>query len=88
VAFSANVWNQLKNKTADDLIRALKKDGWEFDPCSKGAIQGYIKQSSESRERVTIHYYPNKTYGPGLLKGLIEDIGWKEEDLKRLRLIK
>jgi len=37
---------------------------------------------------VVIHYHPRKTYGPGLLKGLLADIGWDEKDLKRLKLIK
>lgn len=86
-AFPPNVWNQLKNLTADDLIRALQKDGWERDPASKGAILGYIKTGS-SRERVTIHYHPKKTFGPRLLKGLIADIGWTVKDLRRLRFIK
>ena len=29
--YSKNVWNQLKNKTAGDLISALNKNGWEKD---------------------------------------------------------
>ena len=29
-----------------------------------------------------------KTYGAGLLQGLIDDIGWSQKDLKRLKLIK
>jgi predicted RNA binding protein YcfA (HicA-like mRNA interferase family) len=88
VAFSPNVWNQLKNVTADDLVRALERDGWTPDPSSKGAIQGFIKKHGIVNERVTIHYHPKKTYGPKLLKGLIKDIGWNDEDLTRLRLIK
>ena len=86
-AFPPNVWNQLKNKTADNIISALERDGWERDTTSKGAILGFIKTGSH-RERITIHYHPKKTYGPGLLKGLIADIGWTVKDLRRLRLIK
>jgi carbamoylphosphate synthase small subunit len=65
--FSKQIWDQLKNKSADDLISALKKD---------------------DSKRIAIHYHPHKTYGPALLKALIEDIGWKENDLRRLKLIK
>jgi predicted RNA binding protein YcfA (HicA-like mRNA interferase family) len=87
MAFSGNVWNQLKNLSADDLIRALEQDGWRRDPASKGATLGYIKGGSPNK-RVVIHYHPRKTYGAGLLKALLDDIGWTEDDLKRLKVIK
>jgi len=29
--FPKNVWDQLRNKTCDDLIRALERDGWFHD---------------------------------------------------------
>jgi predicted RNA binding protein YcfA (HicA-like mRNA interferase family) len=87
MAYAKNVWNQLKNLTADGIISALLADGWEKDPSSKGAIIGYLKRGS-SIQRVTIHYHPQKTYGPKLLKDLLNDIGWDEQELRRLRLIK
>jgi len=87
MAYPANVWDQLKNLTPDEIIGALKKDGWRQDPTSKGAILGFIKYGNPN-QRITIHYHPKKTYGPGLLKGLLIDIGWSDEDLKRLKLIK
>jgi predicted RNA binding protein YcfA (HicA-like mRNA interferase family) len=68
-------------------LAALKKDGWTADPASKGAIVAFIKYGERSR-RVAIHYHPRKTYGPGLLKALLEDIGWTENHLRRLKLIK
>ena len=80
-----NVWNQLKNKTAKQLIDALEKDGWERQ-IKSGAIQSY--KNTNSNQIVTIHYHPNKTYGAKLLKKLIENTGWSEEDLRRLKLIK
>jgi predicted RNA binding protein YcfA (HicA-like mRNA interferase family) len=85
MAFSQNVWDQVRNKTADDLISALDRDGWAIEPGCKGAILVYRHPDGR---RVGIHYHPRKTYGPKLLKGLIADIGWEEPDLKRLRLIK
>lgn len=85
MALSSSAWDQLKNKTADDLVSALIRDGWELEPECKGAIQVYRDANGR---RVGIHYHPHKTYGPKLLKGLLSDIGWDEKDLKRLKLIK
>jgi predicted RNA binding protein YcfA (HicA-like mRNA interferase family) len=86
MAYSANVWNQLKNTTADELIGALVKDGWELEPGCIGAIQVY--RNPKSGDRVSVHWHPKKTYGPKLLKGLLDDIGWSETDMKKLKLIK
>jgi predicted RNA binding protein YcfA (HicA-like mRNA interferase family) len=88
MAFSQHVWNQLKSKTADELISALTRDGYEKDPASSGAKIGYIKKINPRNKRVVIHYHPRKTYGPGLLKGLLEDIGWTEDEMRHLKLIK
>jgi predicted RNA binding protein YcfA (HicA-like mRNA interferase family) len=85
MAYSASVWSQLKNITADELISALEKSGWKLEPGCKGAIQVYRNAKGE---RAGVHYHPKKTYGPKLLKGLLEDIGWTEDELKRLKLIK
>ena len=83
MAFPKSIWNQLKNTTAQAIISALGKDGW-LEEESRKATLAYRKNSS----RIVIHYHPNKTYGPKLLKALIDDIGWSESDLKRLKLIK
>ena len=90
MAFPPNVWNQLKNLTADDLIGALLRDGWGKDPASKGAIIGFIKKDQNGKpiNRITIHYHPKKTYGPKLLAGLLDDIGWSNDDMHRLKLVK
>ena len=74
MAFSKQVWNQLKSITADELIAALKRDGYVQDPASRDATIAYIKTSSPAK-RVVIHYHPQKTYRPKLLKGLLGDIG-------------
>ena len=87
MAFSKNVWDQLKNLTADELISALLRDGYVKDPASRDATISYIKRQSEAK-RIVIHYHPRKTYRPGLLKGLLADIGWNVDDLRRLKLIK
>lgn len=86
-----NVWDQIKNITKDELIRALKRDGWIRDQEEKthrGAILVYIKKNNDNK-RVTIHYHPKETFrDPKLLKNILNIIGWTEEDLRRLKLIK
>ena len=82
--YPSHIWNQLKNIKCDDLIRALNKDEWKRDE-TRGAAQIFRHLNGN---RVSIHYHPNKTYKPGLLKSLLQDIGWSEKDLRRLKLIK
>lgn len=83
MSFSAHIWNQLKNLSADELIGALLKDQWE-EHTSCGSQHVYLKDG----RRVSVHYHPGKTFGPGLLKGLLNDTGWTESDFRRLKLIK
>ena len=74
----------LKNLTAKKIITALERDGWVREITS-GATLAFYKPP---RKRVVIHYHPNKTYGPKFLQGILEDIGWTEKDMKKLKLIK
>ena len=90
MAVSRSVWNQLKAIliTADELIRALEKDGW-VDEDRRGATRGFVKNiHGGGRQRVVIHYHPGKTYGQKLLKALLDSTAWTDGDLKRLKLIK
>lgn len=41
-----------------------------------------------TRRRVVLHVHPGKSFGPRLLRALLDDIGWSEDDLVRLRLIR
>ena len=84
MAYPKHIWLQLKGLTADRVIAALKKDGWQQE-AKKGATLGFFKAP---RRRIVIHYHPNKTYGANLLTGLLDDIGWSVADMKRLKLIK
>lgn len=82
--FPSHIWNQFKNKSADELISALKKDGWKLDRM-KGAKQVWLHPDGR---RISIHYHSQKTYGPKLLQALLEDISWTTSDMRRLKLIK
>jgi len=82
--FAKQTWAQLKNKTADELVSTLRKDGWILD-MTRGARQVYRHPDGR---RIAIDFHPNKTYGPNLLKALLADTGWTEDDMRRLKLIK
>ncbi len=89
MAISRNTWQQIKNVTAKEIIRALKRDGWTQER-KRGATIGFIKMKGDisGNDRIVIHFHPKKTYGPKVLKKLLSDIGWDESDLVRLKLIK
>lgn len=80
-----HIWDQLRSISIDVLIRALEQDGFLVEP-GNSAIRIY--RHPGTRKRVSIHYHPGKTFGPKLLKGLLDDIGWTVDDLKRLKLAK
>lgn len=84
MSYPAHVWNQLKNKTCDDFVSALFKDGWVQD-ITIGAVRVYRKGRGK---RVSIHYHPQTTYKPGLLKSLLSEIGWTEDEMRKLKFIK
>ena len=87
-SFSRDAWNQLKNKTIQDIQRALERDGWKKETRT-GATIGYRHPTRPSPyNRVVLHVHPKATKGPKLLKGLLGTIGWTEDDLHRLKLIK
>jgi predicted RNA binding protein YcfA (HicA-like mRNA interferase family) len=78
-----NIWKQLKNITSGELCAALINDGWS-ERSSGGSALIYKKGS----RFVSIHSHPRKTYGPDQLRDLFKDIGWIEQDLRRLKLVK
>ena len=51
--YSKGAWDQLKNKTAYDLIAALRRDGWEPD---EELRTERVCRSPDGRS-VTIHYH-------------------------------
>jgi predicted RNA binding protein YcfA (HicA-like mRNA interferase family) len=83
--YSKNVWQQLKNKNADDIISSLLADGFKLD----AQVRTERVYRHQDGRKVTIHYHPSKKeYGRSLLKALLEDIGWTEDDMRRVKLIK
>ena len=85
MALTENAWKQIRNKSVDILISALIKDGFVSDEKVKTER---IYRHPDGR-RVSIHYHKGSTtYKPGLLKSLLKDVGWTENDMRRLKLIK
>ena len=90
MAYSRAIWNQLKGLTVEEIAKALKKDKWTQESRA-GATIGFIKTSANGaavRRRIVLHVHPRKTFGPRLLQALLDDIGWSEDDLLRLKLIR
>ena len=85
MGFPKNIWLQLKGITTDELISALLKDGFDLDE----EVRTERVYRHPSGRKVSIHYHTgNRCFGPSLLKSLLEDIGWSESDMRRLKLIK
>ena len=79
------IWKQVRNKTADELIAALQRDGFQLDM----KIRTERVYRHADRRKVSIHYHKgSQTYSAGLLKALLQDTRWSEEDMKRLKLVK
>ena len=89
MAITNPVWQQIKNITAKEIVRALKRDGW-IQERTRGATIGFTKEKNDAPgyNRIVVHFHPGKTYGPTLLKKLLAETGWNESDLIRLKLIK
>ena len=79
----SEIWDQIKNISADEIVKALEKDGWMLRR-SRGSRLTYLKDN----KIVSIHFHHHKHYGHDMIKDLFQDIGWNEADLKRLKLIK
>ena len=56
-----HIWNQIKNITCEDLMKALEQDGWEED-LTRGATKAFIHRSKE--KRIVIHCHPKKHMVP------------------------
>ena len=85
MTFRDDIWRQLKGMTVDELVKALLKDGFVLD----AAVRTERIYRHDDGRKVSVHYHSDSnTYGPGLLKALLENVAWTEKDLRRLKLIK
>lgn len=86
----AHLWDQLKGITARDLMNALDKpsSGWQRVRVKGSRYVYHNPDRPPDKQYVSIHFHPRKGYGPKQLKGLLDTIGWTEDDLRRLKLIR
>jgi predicted RNA binding protein YcfA (HicA-like mRNA interferase family) len=74
-----------KGVTARAFIKALQEDGFQ-----ETRVRGshHIYRHSDGRRVVVAYYALGDTFAIGTLKGMISDIGWDDDDLRRLKLLK
>lgn len=78
-------YSKLCSLTARKIVNALLKDGFLLDR-QTGSHHQFLHHV---KGRVTISFHhPGDTFPLGTLKGIIQDAGWTEDDLKRLKLLK
>ena len=90
MAFKPNVWNQIKNLTKGEFIGALERDGWREEVTGGGSERLFLKTNPDgTHRRIAIHFHHGKdTMGRGLLMALLQDTGWSDADLFRLKMIR
>lgn len=77
---------KLKNVKVRSFIRALKKDGFAFKR-QHGSHRIYAHPQKD-RQVIVSYHHSGETIPIGLLYDLIEDAGWIEDDLIRLKLMR
>lgn len=70
--------------TARQLVRALQQDGFHLAR-TRGSHRIY--RHADGRRVVVAYHALADTFPIGTLKAMLADIGWTEEDLRRLGLL-
>ena len=93
--YTRAVWGQIKGVTLQKLQRAMQRDGWVLETNKgregkKGANTLAYRHPDRPAEknRIVLHPHPKKTFSPNLLKFLLDELEWDEDDLRRLKLVK
>jgi len=77
---------QLRKVTVRELCAALERDGFVLDR-QRGSHRVYYRPGDKRRVVIPYHH-PGATLRIGTLAAIVRDIGWTEDDLRRLELIK
>lgn len=70
--------------TARELIRALHADGFRL---TRTRGSHHIYRHDDERRVVVAYHHLRDTFPIGTLKAMIADVGWSEDDLRRLGLL-
>ncbi len=76
---------ELRTITARELCAALERDGFVLDR-QRGSHQVY-RNPRDGRRAVIVYRRPGDTFPLKTLQAILDDLGWTEADLKRLRLL-
>ena len=71
--------------TASQFIKALLLDGF-LETRTRGSH--YVYRHSDGRRVVVAYHRLSATFPIGTLKAMIADAGWRDDDLRRLGLLK
>lgn len=77
-------YRALRSLTAREIIAALLRDGFFLRKHRKGSHQRY--QHPDGRRVTVAPHAKGGTFAVKTLKSLIEQAGWTEEDIRRLKL--
>ncbi len=72
---------KLPRITATELLRALRRAGWEITRQEGSHVQ--LRHPGKSG-RVTVAYHPGATIKPHILKSVLEEAGLTVEGLREL----
>lgn len=76
---------ELRAITVRELCAALERDGFVLDR-QRGSHRVY-RNARDGRRVVIAYRHPGDTFPLKTLQAMLEDLGWTEVDLKRLRLL-
>jgi len=81
-------YSKLRGVTAREIVRALRRDGFELEKQRPGAHQQY--RHPDDKRRVTVSFHRGgDTFAVKTLKTIVEQQAkWTAEDLKRVGLLK
>ncbi len=77
--------SKLRNLTVREIMQALGKDGFYFD---RGTGSHHFFRHPDGRKVMISFHHQGDTFKRKTLKGIIQDAGWTEFDLRRLKLLK
>ncbi len=73
---------RLPRITANDFMRALRRDGWHVTRQEGSHI--VMRNDAKPGQRVVVPVHAGKILKPGLLSDMLEDAGLTTEELRRL----
>jgi predicted RNA binding protein YcfA (HicA-like mRNA interferase family) len=76
---------ELRTIAARELCAALERDGFVLDR-QRGSHRVY-RNPHDGRRAVIVYRRPGDTFPLKTLQAILEDLGWNESDLKRLKLL-